>query len=70
MLFIFTVLGSHCYCPSFLSVLVVLNICVPIPSRLEFFVFEKFILFTAKMLEGVDSKKSICKLKNLFFSKA
>jgi len=40
---------------------------VPIPSKLEFSVFEKFVLFTAKMLEGVDSKRSICKSKNLLF---
>ena len=42
---------------------------MPIPSKLELFVFEKFVLFTAKMLEGVDSKRSICKSKNLFFSR-
>ena len=40
---------------------------MPIPSKLEFFVFEKFVLFTAKMSEGVYSKRSICKSKNLFF---
>jgi len=42
---------------------------VPIPSKLKFFIFEKFVLFTAKMLEGVDSKRSIWKSKNLIFSR-